>query len=139
MSSVKARVLALLVFALLLAASRLRRRPVPVPRPASFFIATTHTPKVNARWPWSIVVTTPAGRLLPATVSVAVVDPIGGVHPVEYGCCKGKFITNVKIQGALRRLCAVPALGQGVHGSHSGSLVKTRLGTRVVNYWVKAR
>jgi hypothetical protein len=62
---VKTSALALLVFALLLPAVGTAAINA-APRVA--FQATTHTPKVNARWPWSIVVTTPAGRLLPATV-----------------------------------------------------------------------
>ena len=138
MSSVKARVPALLVFALLFVPAAAAATAGTGAAPRVAFHATTHTPKVNARWPWSIVVTTPAGRLLPATISVVVVDPIGTAHPVEYGCCKGKFITNVEDPGPLRRLRAVPALAMGYRLTFRVT-VKTRLGSRVVNYWVKAR
>jgi hypothetical protein len=106
--------------------------------PRVAFHATTHTPKVNARWPWSIVVTTAAGRLLPATVSATVVDPLGGVHPVEYGCCKRKFITNVRIKGRFADYVQYPLSAKGFRLTFRVT-VKTRLGTRVVNYWVKAR
>ena len=131
----KARVVALLVFALLVPAAGTARTNAA---PRVVFRATTHTPKVNARWPWSIVVTTSAGRLLPATVSVAIVDPLGGVHPVEYGCCKGKFITNVKIKGRFTDYVQYPLSAKGFKLTFRVT-VKTRLGTRVVTYWVKAR
>ena len=131
----KARVVALLVFALLVPAAGTTGRNTA---PRVVFRATTHTPKVNARWPWSIVVTTSAGRLLPATVSVAIVDPLGGVHPVEYGCCKGKFITNVKIKGRFADYVQYPLSAKGFKLTFRVT-VKTRLGKRVVTYWVKAR
>ncbi len=131
----KTSALALLVFALLLPAVGTAAINA-APRVA--FQATTHTPKVNARWPWSIVVTTPAGRLLPATVSVAIVDPLGGVHPVEYGCCKGKFITNVKTKGRFADYVEFPLSAKGFKLTFRVT-VKTRLGKRVVTYWVKAR
>jgi hypothetical protein len=38
---------------------------------------------------------TAAGKPLAATISAVVIDPIGGAHPVEYGCCARKFVTNV--------------------------------------------
>jgi hypothetical protein len=135
LSPVTARVFALLVFALLFV-SAATAATTAAPRVA--FRATTHTPKVNARWPWSIVVTNSAGRLLAGTVSAAVVDPIGGVHPVEYGCCKGKFITNVKIKGRFADYVQFPLSAKGFRLTFRVT-VKSRLGRRVVNYWVKAR
>jgi hypothetical protein len=93
---------------------------------------------VNARWPWSIVVTTAAGRLLPATISVAIVDPLGGVHPVDYGCCDKKFITNVKIKGRFADYVQFPLSSKGFRLTFRVT-VKTRLGNRIVTYWVKAR
>lgn len=98
--------------------------------------ASKHTPKVNERWPWSIRVTTPAGKLLPATISVVVIDPIGGVHPVEYGCCKNKFITNVKIKGTFRDYVQYPLAAKGYRITFKVT-VKTALGTKAVSYWVK--
>ncbi|MGE5273004.1 MAG: hypothetical protein ACM3QU_04420 [Verrucomicrobiota bacterium] len=132
----RTRILGLLVFALLLVPAAGTAGTDAAPR--MVFHATTHTPKVNARWPWSIVVTTPAGRLLRATISVAIVDPIGGVHPVEYGCCKGKFITNVQTRGRFADYVQYPLSAKGYKLTFRVT-VKTRLGTRVVNYWVKTR
>jgi hypothetical protein len=133
---VKTRVLALLVFALLLVPAAASARANAAPRVV--FRAATHTPKVNARWPWSIVVTTPAGRLLPATVSVAIVDPLGGVHPVDYGCCTGRFITNVKTKGRFADYVQFPLSAKGFRLTFRVT-AKTRLGKRTVSYWVRAR
>jgi len=133
---VKARALALLVFAVLLLPVAGTAGSSAAPRVV--LRATTHTPKVNARWPWSIVVTTTNGKLLPATISVTIVDPIGGVHPVDYGCCKGKFITNVKTKGRFADYVQYPLSSKGFKLTFRVT-AKTRLGSRVVSYWVKAR
>lgn len=100
------------------------------------FTAPKHTPRVNERWPWSIRVTTAAGKPLPATISAVVVDPIGGVHPVEYGCCAKKFVTNVRIKGTFRDFVQYPLSAKGYRITFKVT-VKTALGTRAVTYWVK--
>jgi len=129
-------VIALLVFALLLVPAAGTAGTVAGPRVV--FRATTHTPKVNVRWPWSITVSTQAGAPLAATISVAIVDPIGGVHPVEYDCCKGKFITNVKIKGRFADKVIYPLASKGYRVVFRVT-VRTALGRRVVNYWIRAR
>jgi len=98
------------------------------------FKAPTHTPKVNARWPWSITVTK-TGKPLAGRVSVAVVDPIGGVHPTEYGCCKGKFITNVKFKGRFADYVKFPLSSKGFPLTFRVT-VKTAFGRHVVKYKV---
>jgi hypothetical protein len=103
--------------------------------PLVVFRAATHTPKVNAKWPWSITVTK-GGAPLSATISAVVVDPIGGVHPVEYGCCKKKFVTNVKIKGRFADYVQYPLAAKGYKVTFRVT-VKTALGKRVVDYWVK--
>ena len=128
----KGRVCGLLVLALLLVPSAAAAPPRVV------FHATTHTPKVNARWPWSVVVTTPAGKPLAGRVSVAIVDPIGGVHPVDYGCCDGKFITNVKFKSRFADYVKFPLSSKGFRIVFRVT-VRSALGTRVVKYWVEAR
>jgi hypothetical protein len=100
------------------------------------FTASKHTPRVNERWPWSIRVTTAAGKPLAATISAVVVDPIGGVHPVEYGCCAKKFVTNVKIKGTFRDYVQYPLSAKGYRITFKVT-VKTALGTRAVTYWIK--
>ncbi|HEY7691070.1 MAG TPA: hypothetical protein VH816_01880 [Gaiellaceae bacterium] len=106
--------------------------------PRVVFHATTHTPKVNARWPWSVTVTTSKGKRLAARVSAAIVDPIGGVHPVEYDCCKRKLITNVRIKGRFGDVVKFPLSSKGFRLTFRVT-VRSALGTRVVDYWVKAR
>lgn len=128
----KGRVCGLLVLALLLVPAAAAAPPRVV------FHAPTHTPKVNVRWPWSITVSTQAGAPLPATISVAIVDPIGGVNPVEYDCCKKKFISNVRIKGRFADKVIYPVISKGYRLTFRVT-VKTRLGTRVVNYWIKPR
>lgn len=128
----KGRVCGLLVLALLLVPAAAAAPPRVV------FHATTHTPKVKARWPWSVVVTTAAGKPLAGRVSAAIVDPIGGVHPVAYDCCDKKFITNVKFKGRFGDIVKFPLSSKAFTLTFRVT-VRTALGKRVVNYWVKAR
>jgi len=101
------------------------------------FRATTHAPKVNVRWPWSITATS-AGKPVAGTVTAQVVDPVGGIHPVEFGAVKSKFVTNVKFRGTFRDFVLYPAISKGVPVTFRVT-VKTALGRRVVNYRVTAR
>ena len=128
----KRRVCGLLVLALLLVPAAAAAPPKVV------FHAPTHAPKVNARWPWSVVVTTSAGKPLAARVSAAIVDPIGGVHPVAYDCCEKKFITNVRIKGRFADVVKFPLSSKAFKLTFRVT-VRSALGTRVVNYWVKTR
>jgi hypothetical protein len=105
--------------------------------PVVVFRATTHTPKVNANWPWSITVTK-GGKPLAGTVTAQVIDPIGGVHAVEFGGVKNRFVTNVKLKGRFSDFVIYPAISQGVRVTFRVT-VKTAVGKRVVNYWVQAR
>lgn len=129
---VKARVLVTSILALVLVPAAAAAPPRVV------FHAPTHTPRINVRWPWSITVSTAAGKPLAARISVAIVDPIGGVHPVEYDCCKGKFITNVRIKGRFADKVIFPLASKGYRVMFRVT-VKTALGRRVVNYWIQAR
>jgi hypothetical protein len=42
-------------------------------------------PKVNVKWPYSIKVTDLTGKAVRATVTAVVIDPLGTVHPMDYG------------------------------------------------------
>jgi hypothetical protein len=100
------------------------------------FHATTHTPKVNARWPWSIAVTTNAGKPVAARITVQIVDPAGGVNPVEFGCCK-RYITNYLIRrGVFRDYVIYPPEAQG-YRLRFQVIVKALGARRTVAYWVK--
>ena len=100
------------------------------------FKASKHTPRVNEKWTWSIKVTDPAGKLLPARISAVVIDPIGGVHPVEYGCCAKKFITNVPTKGTFSDWVEYPLAAKGYRITFKVT-VRTARGTKAVTYWVK--
>ena len=43
-----------------------------------------HAPAINTRWAYSVKVTDAKGKPLAARLTAVVVDPIGGVHPVEF-------------------------------------------------------
>lgn len=47
--------------------------------------APAANPKINAKWRYSITVTTLAGKPVKARLTAHVIDPIGGVHPMDYG------------------------------------------------------
>jgi hypothetical protein len=83
-------------------------------------------------------VSTQAGKPLAGRVSAAIVDPIGGVHPVAYDCCDKKFITNVKFKGRFADIVKFPLSAKAFRLTFRVT-VRTALGKRVVNYWVKAR
>ena len=101
------------------------------------FHATTHAPKVNAHWPWSITATS-GGKPAAGTVTAQVVDPVGGIHAVEFGGVKTKFVTNVKFKGTFRDFVIYPPISKGI-GVTFRVTVKTAHGKRVVNYPVTAR
>src|SRR5262245_34841290 len=72
--------------------------PQPHPAPARHVVARltapTHTPKVGTRWPYSVRVTSRAGKPLPARITVQIVDPVGGVHPVQLGVTKVNIVRH---------------------------------------------
>jgi hypothetical protein len=99
------------------------------------FAAPTHTPKVKTRWPWSLKVTTAAGKPLAARITVQIVDPYGGVHPVEFGCCT-KNITSHPIVGSFKDYVIWPP-ESAVGLKLQFQVVVRALGVkRVVRYWV---
>ena len=59
--------------------------------------APGHSPKINVHWPYSVTVTR-TGKPAAATVTAQIVDPIGGVHPVEFGKST-KNIVNWRFTG----------------------------------------
>jgi len=95
--------------------------------------AATHTPKINARWNYTVKETA-AGKPASGKITVQIVDPIGGVHAVEFGA-NSKDITNIAFKGAFSDYMVFPATSRGVplkirFTLHSSST------TKVVNYVV---
>jgi hypothetical protein len=99
--------------------------------------APTHTPKVGARWNYTVAATDLAGKPLRARITAQVVDPFGGAHPVEYGSSTKK-ITNIQFTGTFRDYVAWPSESRGfkltlrITVTSGGKAVRT-------TYWVKPR
>ncbi len=88
---------------------------VGAPRAAPFtaILRTPKTdPKVNVKWFYSITVRDSRGRLLSATVTAKLVDPFGGVHPIDYGPTQ-KPITNFRFKGVFRDYLIFPPESKG--------------------------
>jgi hypothetical protein len=101
----------------------------------SSLTAPTHAPKINVHWPYQVTVTDLKGKPLAATLSLVVVDPVGGVHPVQYGSSK-KYITNVPIKGVFRNYVIwPPAAAVGLALKFRATL-KTAKGKAVLIYLV---
>jgi hypothetical protein len=97
--------------------------------------ATTHTPKVDAHWRYRVDVTTPAGKPIPARITVQVVDPFGGTHPVEFDCCK-RNIVSYPFMGIFCEQVEYPAETRGLKVTFR-VIVKALGKTAVRTYWVK--
>jgi hypothetical protein len=95
--------------------------------------APTHTPKINTHWNYTVRATR-AGQPVKGTITAQIVDPIGGVHPVEYGTSTRK-ITKRPFSGVFRDFIIWP-------GSSAGITLKLRItlklgsSTKVVSYAV---
>jgi hypothetical protein len=97
----------------------------------------THTPKVNARWPYEVRVTDAAGRPISARLTVQIADPFGGVHPVEFDCCK-RNIVSYPFMGLFCEQAEFPAESRGFKLTFR--VVVKALGKTVVRtYWVRPR
>lgn len=101
------------------------------------FKAAGHSPAVNKKWPWSVTAAN-AGKPVAGTVTAQVVDPVGGVHAVEFGGVKNRFVTNIKFVGRFADFVLFPPISRGV-GVTFRVTVKTALGKKVFNYPVTAR
>jgi hypothetical protein len=94
---------------LAIAASALALGAVPF---KATLIAGTHHPAINTRWPYAVKVVDAQGRLLRATISAAVVDPLGGVHPTEF-YANTKLVTNIPFKGIFRDAVKWPPESRG--------------------------
>jgi hypothetical protein len=83
-----------------------------VASPQVTLTAPGHTPKINVHWNY-VVRATEGGKPVPARITAQIVDPIGGVHPVEFGK-NTKNITNWPFQGVFRDYIVWPPSSRGV-------------------------
>jgi hypothetical protein len=75
-------------------------------------IAGTHHPAINTRWPYAVKVVDVRGLPLRATISVAVVDPLGTVHPTQF-YLGTKYVTNIPFKGVFRDAVKWPPESRG--------------------------
>ena len=99
--------------------------------------APTHTPKANTRWYWTLRVTDAARRPVAARITAHVVDPFGGVHPVEFGPTTRKIV-DFPIRGSFRDYAIWPGASKGFKLTFRVT-VTARGVTRRVEYWVRPR
>jgi hypothetical protein len=100
--------------------------------------AGTHTPKVNTKWPYSVRVTTLKGKPMRAKITVQIVDPLGGVHPVEFGNRKVNVV-NHPFYGTFKDFVIWPDSSATQIGGISVTLVfrtivKTTKGKKILRY-----
>jgi hypothetical protein len=100
------------------------------------FAATTHAPKVNAKWFYTVRASR-AGKPLRATITSQILDPYGGVHPVPFGCCT-RNVVNHTFTGVFRDYAQFPPESQGFRLTFRVT-VKALGARRVLTFWVKPR
>ena len=74
--------------------------------------APTHTPRINTHWYYTVRVTQD-GKLSAGSLTAQIVDPIGGLHPVQFGS-RAKPITSLPFTGVLRDFIIWPASSRGI-------------------------
>ncbi len=97
--------------------------------------AGTHHPAVNTRWPYSVRVVDKTGHPLRARISVAVVDPIGGVHPTLFYVSNTRYVTNIPFRGTFRDAVTWPPESRGYPLTFRVTL-KIGKATKVIRYLV---
>jgi hypothetical protein len=95
--------------------------------------APTHTPKINVRWPYTVRVTND-GKAASARITAQIVDPLGGVNPVQYDGTK-KNITRWPFKGVFRDYVIWPASSRGIPLTFRLTIVVART-KKVINYRV---
>ena len=84
--------------------------------------AATHTPVADntTHWPYQVKVTDLKGKPLAGKITVAIVDPVGDVHPVQFGA-QDEVHHQRPVQGRLQGLGALAA-GLRRRGTRSSSV-----------------
>ena len=96
----------------------------------------THTPKARERWPVKIVARTMSGRALSGTVQYHFL--IGGQVIATRSCHNTGSVPCHFTGGIYRDVIRWPARSIGVRLTFQAT-VKTRLGKKNLNYWVRVR
>ena len=95
-----------------------------------------HTPKVNAKWFYTVRATL-GGKPTRATITSQIVDPVGGVHAVEFGDTH-RFVTNRPFTGVFRDFVRIPPEARGVKLTFR-VVVKAGAAKRTLTYWIQAK
>jgi hypothetical protein len=95
--------------------------------------APNHTPKIKVRWPYTVRETV-NGKAVAARLTAQIVDPIGGVNPVQYDGTK-KNITNWRFVGIFRDYVIWPAESRDIPLTFRVT-VFTMHAKKVLNYHV---
>jgi len=82
------------------------------PGPSVSLSAPGHTPKVKTHWNYTVTVKS-GGKPASARITAQIVDPIGGVHPVEFGLST-KNIVNWPFKGSFHDFVIWPAESRGI-------------------------
>lgn len=98
--------------------------------------APGHTPKVSAKW-FYVVRATVGGKPVKATITSQIVDPVGGVHAVEFGDTH-RLVTNRPFTGTFRDFVRFPPESQGIKLKFR-VIVKAGAARRSLTYWIRAR
>jgi hypothetical protein len=96
--------------------------------------APGHTPKINTHWNYSVTATRD-GKPVAAKVTVQIVDPIGGVHPVQFAKTK-KNIVGWPFKGIFRDYITWPASSAVGFGLTLRVTVKAGGASKVITYKV---
>jgi hypothetical protein len=99
--------------------------------------ATTHTPKANAKWFYTVRAVDLQGRPVRATITTQIVDPFGGTHAVEFGDTH-KLVTAWPFTGVFRDFIRFPADSRGFKLTVRFT-VRAKGAKVVLSYWIKAR
>jgi hypothetical protein len=82
------------------------------PAPTVALDAPGHSPKIKTHWNYSVTVTK-SGKPVAATITAQIVDPIGGVHLVQFGNTT-KNVKNFPFTGTFRDFVIWPADSRGI-------------------------
>ena len=123
------RLVAIAVTALTLATTAAADRPIAF---RATLTAGTHHPAVNTRWPYAVRVVDVKGNPLRARISVAIVDPLGGIHPTQY-YLSTKYVTSIPFRGTFRDAVRYPPESRSIPLTFRVTL-KVGTATRVLRY-----
>jgi hypothetical protein len=99
--------------------------------------APTHTPKANARWNYSVRAVNAQAKAVRARLTVQVVDPFGGVYPVEFGNTTRKVV-GFPFTGTFRDYVQWPPEARGFKLTFRVTVMSAGRAVRLT-YWVRPR